>query len=51
VIPLIGGVLSDIIGDRSLLLFGTIMILLGWVVSCLGMIYVSFAGFLIGQII
>lgn len=46
--PLIGGVLSDIIGDRSLLLVGTLMILIGWIISCIGMVYVSFVVFLIG---
>lgn len=51
VIPLIGGILSDIFGDRILLIYGTIVILIGWLISCLGMVKVSYFIFMAGQVV
>lgn len=49
-IPLIGGILSDLIGDRYLLVYGTILILIGWMISCYGMLKASFFIFMAGDI-
>lgn len=47
--PLIGGYLSDRFGDRFLLLFGNIIITLGWVIILLGINTTNFHYYLIGS--
>lgn len=47
--PLIGGYLSDRFGDKYLLLFGNIMITLGWVIVLFGVSGTNYTYYLVGS--
>lgn len=48
IIPIFGGYLTDKIGDKEILIFSTLIILIGWIVVTYGIVVLSYYWMLIG---